>query len=213
MSRYSLVKINDSTKVETPIVIDGVLEEKNSLEKIDRFTSKFSKDELYTNLFVEENETLYIKYKYDSEYKYLPILTKEHETFLIFVKEDLNECEEREYQDSFDTYINRLLKVSEKYPQYLEYLSECHYITEHVSGRIHEYLRDDNKKVKAKISIEKNLGGYRQLRDWHFGTKAFISGDKRMNGKLDDTAYPTHVEELYHQCTVDETIKTLNLTK
>ena len=51
MVMYSLVKINKDTKREIPIVIENVLDEKTGLEVIDRFTSKFSRDELYINLF------------------------------------------------------------------------------------------------------------------------------------------------------------------
>ena len=103
--------------------------------------------------------------------------------------------------------------MAKKYLPYIEYLSKYNYITDHVNGRIHEYLRDDTKKVKAKISIEKHLGTYKQLRDWYFGTKAFIAGEKRINGKLGADEYPTQYGEVYHQCTIEETVKSLNLTK
>lgn len=215
MVMYSLVKINKDTKREIPIVIENVLDEKTGLEVIDRFTSKFSRDELYINLFVEENEKLYIKYKHASEYKYLPILTKENEKFLYFVKDDMTEEEIKEAEEHYITYIHKLLKSSLEYPDYLEFLSTHKYITDHVSGRIHEYLRKDEigAKVKAKISVEKNLKGYKQLRDLYFGTEAFKHGDMKMNGQLNASLYPIYFGEAFHQCTLDEMAKCMKLDK
>ena len=229
---YSLVKItetNELERVETPIVLDGILEIKNGLDVIDRFTMKFSIDELKRKLKLDKNSKLYIKYRNNKEYKYLPILTKKHEKFLIFTKEALNEDDEREYQDSFASYINRIIKFTKDYSEYkyIDYLVEYKYITEHVKDRIYEYIAADTMKklgledldgkvpnqVEIKASLERNLGTYRQLRDWYVGTKSFIAGEKRVNGRLSASEYPTQYEETYHQCTIDETVKSLNLKK
>nr|MBP3258886.1 hypothetical protein [Bacilli bacterium] len=225
---YSLVKISES-RVETPIVLDGILEIKNSLDLIDRFTSKFTYDELFANLNLEEGSKLYIKYVYNKEYKYLPIITKENDKFLIFTKENLNDQEEKIYTDDFDTYINRIIKFVSEHSdcKYLDYLVDHKYITAHVKDRIYEYiaieameyygLKDlDDKipnKVAIMISLKKHLGSYKQLRDWYFGTKAFIVGEEKINGRLSASEYPTQYEECYHQCTIDETCKSLNLKK
>ena len=230
MARYSLVKISDS-RVETPVVVDGVLEAKTDLAVIDRFTSQFNKEKLSKELKLEEGSKLYIKYRNNNEYKYLPILTKEHEKFLIFTKNGLklNENEEREYQDSFATYLSRLIKFIKDYSEYkyIDYLVEHKYITQHVRDRIYEYIAAEYMKklnlkdlddkvpnqVEIKTSLEKHLGSYRQLRDWYFGTKDFLHGEEKINGRLSASEYPTSYEEAYHQCTIEETVKSLNLTK
>ncbi len=178
MPRYSIVRINKEARTVEPVVVTGVLNAKNDLKVIDRFTSNFeNEDALNVALYVEENEKLSVAYKADGRYKYLPIVYSD-EKFNLFTKDEkeLTEEELKEVNEHFTTYIHRLLKVAEEHPDYHEYLSMHDYITEHVSGRIREYLKVESTavKIRARESIIKHLSNYVEFRNWYIGTKAYI---------------------------------------
>ena len=88
MPRYSIVRINKEARTVEPVVVTGVLNAKNDLKVIDRFTSNFeNEDALNVALYVEENEKLSVAYKADGRYKYLPIVYSD-EKFNLFTKDE-----------------------------------------------------------------------------------------------------------------------------
>ncbi len=199
MPRYSIVRINKETRNVEPVVVSGVLNEHNELKDIDRFTSNFdNEDALNVALYVEENERLSVAYRTDGRYKYLPILYKD-EKFSLFTKDenDLTEEEKKEVSEHITTYVHRLLKVSAEHPEYRAYLSEHDYITEHVSGRIRQYLTEDSTavKIQAKESIIKHLSTYTELRNWYVGTKAFIKDASKIYGKSEQVKANSSVKK------------------
>lgn len=187
MPRYSIVRINKETRNVEPVVVSGVLNERNELKDIDRFTSGFdNEDALNLALYVEENERLSIAYRSDGRYKYLPIIYKD-EKFSLFTKNEneLTEEEKKEVSEHITTYVHRLLSVSAEHPEYRTYLAEHDYITEHVSGRIRQYLTEETAaaKIQARESIIKHLSTYTELRNWYVGTKAFINDLSKIYSK------------------------------